>query len=450
MSKKDKIQLADHFDNKRLLRYCMPTMAMMVFSSIYGVVDGLFVSNFVGKNAFAAINLVMPALMILGGLGTMFGTGGTALVAKTLGEKNNVLANRYFSMMVEIVIAIGAVISILGFIFMPEIVSLLGASDVLTEDAIIYGRTVIVFMIPFELQYSFQSFMTAAEKPKLGFIVTVAAGVTNMILDALFVGFFKWGVMGAAVATSMSAVIGGVVPFLYFVKPNDSLLRFALTPIKFAAIIQAAFNGMSELFTSVASSIVSIVYNLQLMKYAGEDGVATYGVIMYVQFIFIAILFGYSMGTSPIVSYHFGANNTKELNNLLKRSLKLEYIGGVVMFFVAQLLARPISSIFVGYDSNLLEMTIHAFRLFLFAFILAGGNIFASAFFTALNNGPVSAAISVLRSMIFELLSVIFLPLIFGINGIWCAVAVAEVAAFIVSWVFLIIQNKKYHYFLQK
>ncbi len=447
MTKNNNIQLSDHFDYNRLLRYCLPTMGMMVFTSIYGVVDGLFVSNFVGKNAFAAINLVMPALMILGGFGTMFGTGGTALVAKTLGEKNNVLANRYFSMMVEMVAGIGAIISVLAFIFMPNIVKLLGASAILTDDAILYGRTVILFMVPFELQYSFQSFTTAAEKPKLGLRVTIAAGVTNMILDALLVGVFKLGVVGAAVATGLSAAIGGIIPLIYFIMPNDSLLKFSLTPIKFAAIIQAAFNGMSELFTSISSSIVSVVYNLQLMKYAGENGVAAYGVIMYVQFIFIAILFGYSMGTSPIVSYHYGANNNKELNNLLKKSLKLEYIGGVLMFILAQLLARPISTIFVGYDEELLELTVHAFRLFLFAFILAGGNIFASAFFTALNNGPVSAIISVLRSMVFELLSVLLLPLILGINGIWCAVAVAEIAAFVVSWTLLITQNKRYQYF---
>ncbi len=446
MSNKNVIQLSDHFDYKRLLRYSLPTMGMMVFTSIYGVVDGLFVSNFVGKNSFAAVNLVMPAFMILGGFGTMFGTGGTALVAKTLGENNHVLANRYFSMMIEMIAAIGAAISVLSFIFMPNIVNLLGASDALRADAILYGRTVILFMAPFELQYSFQSFTTAAEKPKLGLKVTIAAGITNMVLDALLVGVFRWGVAGAAIATGLSASIGGIIPLVYFIKPNDSLLRFSLTPIKFAAILQAAFNGMSELFTSVASSIVSIVYNLQLMKYAGEDGVAIYGVIMYVQFIFIGILFGYSMGTSPIVSYHYGAQNTSELKNLLKRSLKIEYIGGIIMFFLAQLLARPIATVFVGYDKDLLELTVHAFRLFLFAFILAGGNIFASAFFTALNNGPVSAVISVLRSMVFELLSVLILPLILGINGIWCAVAVAEIAAFFVSWILLLSNNKKYQY----
>ncbi len=450
MFKKDIIQLSDHFDYKRLLRYSLPTMCMMVFSSIYGVVDGLFVSNFVGKTAFAAINMVMPALMILSGFGTMFGTGGTALVAKTLGEKNEVLANRYFSMMVEVAIIIGVIITVVGFIFMPEIVAALGTSEVLTEDAITYGRTIIVFMIAFELQYIFQSFMTAAEKPKLGLRITLAAGISNMVLDGLFIGIFRWGVIGAAVATGISAIIGGILPLLYFWAPNDSLLRFEPTPIKFPAVWQAAFNGLSELMTSVASSIVSMAYNIQLIKYAGEDGVAAYGVIMYVQFIFISMLFGYSMGISPIISYHYGAQNRLELNNLLKRSMKLEYLGGILMFIVAQILARPISRIFVGYDAQLLELTVGAFRIFLFAFILAGGNILASAFFTALNNGLISAIISGLRSLVFELAAVLILPLILGINGIWSAVAVAEVAAFIVSWGFLLTQNKRYNYFLIK
>ncbi|MBO6129598.1 MAG: MATE family efflux transporter [Pseudobutyrivibrio sp.] len=443
---KDTIQLSDHFDYKRLLRYSFPTMLMMVFTSIYGVVDGLFVSNVVGKNAFAAINMIIPALMILGGFGTMFGTGGTALVAKTLGEKNDVLANRYFSMMIEVTIVIGAIFSVVGYIFMPSIVDILGVSEAIRDDAIVYGQVCILFMVPMELQYVFQSFMTAAEKPKLGLMITLIAGFSNMLLDALFIGGLKLGVAGAALATGFSQSIGGILPLLYFCKKNDSLLQFALTPIKFPAVWQAAFNGMSELMTNAASSIVSMVYNIQLMKYAGENGVAAYGVLMYVMFIFIAILFGYTMGTSPIISYHYGAGNKKELNNLLKRSMKLEYLGGILMFMISQLLARPISMIFVGYDAELLELTVSAFRIFLFVFILAGGNIFASAFFTALNNGPISAAISFLRSIVFELLAVLFLPLVLGLKGIWCAVAIAEFAACFVSWTLLLTRNRKYGY----
>lgn len=447
---KDIIRLSDHFDYKRLLRYSLPSMCMMVLTSIYGVVDGLFVSNVVGKNAFAAINLVMPVLMILGGFGTMFGTGGTALVSMTLGQKKEELANKYFSMVIEIAALVGVILSVIGFILMPRIVALLGASDLIMEDAINYGRTAIIFLVALILQYAFQSFMTAAGKPKLGLYVTVAAGLTNAVLDAVFIYIFRWGVIGAALATGIGQTVGGVIPLIYFIRKNTSNLRIKATMIKMDAVIKSAFNGLSELMTSIASSIVSMVYNLQLMKYAGENGVASYGVLMYVQFIFIGILFGYTLGTTPIVGYHYGAGNKKELNNLLKRSLKLEYIGGVVLFIIAQLLAKPISFVFVGYDAELWALTIHAFRIFLFAFLLAGGNIFISSFFTALNNGPVSALVSTLRSLVFELGSVIILPLVFGLNGIWGAVAVAELAATVVAWSLLIGFNKRYGYFIKK
>ncbi|SDM53959.1 MATE family efflux transporter [Lachnospira pectinoschiza] len=447
---KNIIRLSDHFDYKRLLRYSLPSMCMMVLTSIYGVVDGLFVSNVVGKNAFAAINLVMPVLMILGGFGTMFGTGGTALVSMTLGQKKEELANKYFSMVIEVAALVGVTLSVIGFILMPRIVALLGASDLIMENAINYGRTAIIFLVALILQYAFQSFMTAAGKPKLGLYVTVAAGLTNAVLDAVFIYIFRWGVIGAALATGIGQTVGGVIPLIYFIRKNTSNLRIKATMIKMDAVIKSAFNGLSELMTSIASSIVSMVYNLQLMKYAGENGVASYGVLMYVQFIFIGILFGYTLGTTPIVGYHYGAGNKKELNNLLKRSLKLEYIGGVVLFIIAQLLAKPISFVFVGYDAELWALTIHAFRIFLFAFLLAGGNIFISSFFTALNNGPVSALVSTLRSLVFELSSVIILPLIFGLNGIWGAVAVAELAATVVAWSLLIGFNKRYGYFIKK
>lgn len=447
---KDIIRLSDHFDYKRLIRYSLPSIFMMVLTSIYGVVDGLFVSNVVGKNAFAAINLVMPVLMILGGFGTMFGTGGTALVAMTLGQKKDELASKYFSMVIEIAALVGLILSVIGFILMPRIVALLGASDLIMEDAINYGRTAIIFLVALILQYAFQSFMTAAGKPKLGLYVTVAAGLTNAVLDAVFIYIFRWGVIGAALATGIGQTVGGVIPLIYFIRKNTSNLRIKATMIKMDAVIKSAFNGLSELMTSIASSIVSMVYNLQLMKYAGENGVASYGVLMYVQFIFIGILFGYTLGTTPIVGYHYGAGNKKELNNLLKRSLKLEYIGGVVLFIIAQLLAKPISFVFVGYDAELWALTIHAFRIFLFAFLLAGGNIFISSFFTALNNGPVSALVSTLRSLFFELGSVIILPLILGLNGIWGAVAVAELSATVVAWSLLIGFNKRYGYFIKK
>lgn len=445
--RKNTIQLSDHFTLGRLLRYCSPAMIMMVFTSVYGVVDGLFISNFVGKNAFAAVNLIMPVIMICVSFGTLFGTGGTALIAKTLGEGKQEEAKKIFSMILEVVVLFSAGITVIMFLLIPSVVKLLGANAALQADAELYGRILIVFSLPMLLQYIFQSFMNLAEKPKLGLGFIIAAGVTNMGLDALFVAVFRWGVAGAAVATGISAIVGGILPLLYFLSGRNEILQFHFTGIRKKPIAQACFNGVSELMTNISASIVSIVYNMQLMHYAGADGVAAYGVIMYVQYIFLGAMFGYTIGASPVISYHFGACHYKELNNLLRKSLGIEYIGGILMFTSAQLLARPISILFVGYDAQLLEMTVHAFRIFLFSFLLSGGNIFVSAFFTALNNGTISAVISAGRTLGFEMLSVLFLPLLLGLNGIWSAVFVAEIASCIMSWTFLRVKDKKYHYF---
>ena len=447
MNKKDTIRLSDHFTYGRLLRFALPTMVMMVFTSIYGVVDGLFVSNFASKTAFAAINIVMPALMILNGCGTMIGTGGTALIGIALGENDQARANRYFSMLVEVAAIIGAVVSIAGFILMPAIARTLGATDEMFDDAVTYGRVIVLFMIAMIFQYMFQSFMNVAEQPKLELLFTVGAGVTNMVLDAVFVAGLHMGVFGAAIATGISAIVGGVFPMIFFIRKNPSPLRFTFTKIEMRPVLKACYNGLSELMTNISASVVSMVYNLQLLKYIGSDGVAAYGVIMYVQFVFLGAMFGYTFGASPIISYHYGARNNSELNNLLKKSMVIEYAGGVVMFIAAQILAPAVSGLFVGYDAELQQMTIHAFRIFLLAFLLSGGNMFASSLFTALNNGTISAIISIVRSLGFELLSVMVLPLILGVDGIWCAVFVAEIASCIMSWIFIVVKNKKYHYF---
>lgn len=444
--KKNEIHLSDHFNYRRLIRYAAPTIFMMVFSSIYGVVDGLFVSNFAGKNAFAAINLIMPVLMILGCFGTMIGTGGTALISKTLGEGNPKDANRYFSMMVETAVILAVVMTAIGYGFMPSFARGLGATDAMMPEAVKYGRIVILFLIAMMFQYMFASFMNLAEKPKFGMFVTIGAGVTNMVLDAVFVAGLHMGVAGAAIATGISQIVGGFIPFIYFLAPNPTVLRLKPTKLQIKPILQSSYNGLSELMTNVSASVVSMVYNSQLMRYAGADGVATYGVIMYVEFIFIAIMFGYAFAVSPIIGYHYGADNHSELNSLLRKSMTLEYAFGIVMFAAAELLAGPISSLFVGYDPELQKMTVHAFHIFVFSFLLAGGNIFASSFFTALNNGTVSAIISFVRTLGFELLSVLLLPLVLGLNGIWSAVFVAEIASCIMSWSFIFAKDKKYHY----
>lgn len=444
---KTQIKLSDHFTYPRLLRFCLSPMIMMVFTSIYGVVDGLFVSNFAGKTAFAAINLVMPFTMIFGGVGFMFGTGGSALVAKTLGERKPELANRYFSMMVEASLISGAVISVVGVALMEPIARFLGASDEMLPYCVTYGRIVIAFNVSFMLQNLFQSFLITAEKPKLGLYVTVAAGLTNMVLDALFVAVFRWGVAGAAIATGISQCVGGVLPFLYLCRPNSSLLQFKPTSIEAKPVLLAAGNGFSEVISSVTSSVVGMLYNMQLLAYAGENGVAAYGAIMYVDFVFMALFIGYSIGSAPIVGYHYGAMNTKELNNLLTKSIKLMVGGGVAVFLAGQALASPLSHIFVGYDQELMEMTVHGFRVYCFMYLVAGFNIYSSSFFTALNNGTVSAAISFLRTFVFKLSAVLLLPKLLGLDGIWLATIVAEVCSCALSLAFLIGQRKRYNYF---
>ena len=424
----------------------LPSIVMMIFTSIYGVVDGLFVSNFVGKTAFAAINLVMPFIMILGGVGFMIGTGGSALVAKTLGQQEPEDANRYFSMMIILTVLSGAVLTAIGLIFMRPISYLLGATDAMIDDCVRYGRTVLAFVIAFMLQNVFQSFLITAEKPRLGLLATVAAGVTNMALDALFIAGFKWGVVGAAVATGLSQCVGGVLPLIYFLRPNSSRLRLVRTRLELRPILKACGNGPSELMSNISGSLVSMLYNFQLLAYAGENGVAAYGVLMYVQFIFVAIFVGYAIGSAPIVGYHYGAENHAELRSMLTKSVKLMSAGGVLLTVLAIALAAPLARIFVGYDAELFEMTRHAFCLFAFSFLMAGFNIFTSSFFTALNNGVISAAISFLRTLVFQTLCVLLLPALFGLDGIWWAMTVAEVFALGLSILFLATQRKRYHY----
>ena len=417
---------------------------MMIFTSIYGVVDGLFVSNFAGKTAFAAINLVMPFIMVLGGIGFMIGTGGTALVSKTLGEGQQEEANRYFSMMILFTALLGVLLAVFGVVCMRPVAQFLGATPEMLDDCVRYGRIVIAFTGAFMLQNVFQSFLIAAEKPKLGLAATVAAGVTNMALDALFVAGFRWGIAGAAIATGLSQCVGGVLPLVYFLRPNSSLLRLSPTRLRLRPILAACGNGSSELMSNISSSVVSMLYNFQLMRLAGEDGVSTYGVLMYVQFIFISIYIGYSIGW--VVSYHFGAQNHGELKNLLGKSVLLMGGTGVALTALAMVLADPLSRLFVGYDAGLFALTSHAFRLFAWSFLLAGFNIYASGFFTALNNGGVSAAISFLRTLVFQSASVLILPIFLDVDGIWWAITVAEVFAFLISVTFLLAKRGKYHY----
>ena len=445
--KKDVIQLSDHFTLGRLYRFCLPSIIMMVFTSIYGVVDGYFVSNYVGKTPFAAVNLIMPFLMIIGGVGFMIGTGGSALVAKHLGEKDENQARRVFSMMMILTLILGVSISVLGIIFADKVALLLGADIEMLDYCVTYARTCLIFNTMFMFQNVFQSFLVTAERPKLGLVVIVAAGCTNMLLDFLFIAVFQMGVVGAALATGFSQTVGGLLPLIFFLRKNNgSKLHMVRTRLELRPVLQACSNGASELMTNISSSVVSMLYNHQLLTLAGENGVSAYGVLMYVSFIFAAVYIGYSIGTAPIVGYNYGAQNHAELRNIRVKSMRSMLIGGVIMVSLAELLAPVLAGIFVGYDKKLFDMTVHAFRLFSFTFLLSGFNIWCSSFFTALNNGAISAAVSFLRTLVFQLAAVLILPIFFKLDGVWFSVAFAEVCAFIISMIFLIAKRKKYNY----
>ena len=440
------IQLSDHFNYAKLLKFTFPSIVMLVFTSVYGVEDGFFVSNFVGKTPFTAVNFIMPFLMILGSLGFMFGTGGGALIAKTMGEGKIEKARQMFSLIVYTSAICGIVLALLGMLFIRPFATVLGAEGRLLEDSVTYGRIILLAIPAYILQYEFQCLFATAGKPTLGLYVTIAAGLTNMILDALFVAVFSWGLEGAAAATAISQCVGGIVPLVYFACPNNSLLRLGRTEFDKKSLIKTCVNGSSELMSNISMSVVSMLYNVQLLKYAGEDGVAAYGILMYVSLVFQAVFIGYSVGTAPIVSYQYGAGNHRELKGLLKKSFVLVGVFAVIMFAAALALARPLSFLFVGYDEELLELTVHAFSIFSFSFLFSGFAIFGSSFFTALNDGVTSAAISFLRTLLFQIAAVLIFPLLWGVDGIWISVVAAEVMAVIVTAFFLQIKRKKYHY----
>lgn len=441
------VHLNEHFTYKKLFKAVLPSIFMMIFTSIYSVVDGLFVSNFAGKTAFAALNLIFPAIMILGAVGFMMGAGGSALVAKTLGEGDREKANKIFSMVIYFTTIVGIILSVIVFIFIEPIAKLLGSTPEMLPDCVLYGRILVGGNFMFMLQNLFQSMFIVAEKPVLGFIVTVVAGITNIVLDALFVAAFHWGITGAAVATVTSYVVGGVIPLFYFLnKNNKSLLRLVKTKFDFKSIGQSCLNGSSELLTNVSSSVVGMLFNMQLLKIAGEDGVAAYGVIMYLAFVFSAIFIGYAIGVAPITGYNYGAENHAELKNILKKSLILTAIAGVAMTGLTEALATPLSKIFVGYDKELLNMTANGMRLYGLSFLVCGFNIFSSSFFTSLNDGLISAIISFVRTVLFQITTILVMPIFWGLNGIWLSVVVAEVLALFVTIICFVTKKKKYQY----
>ncbi len=441
-----KIRLSDHFTYGKLLRFTLPSVIMMIFTSVYGVVDGFFVSNYVGKTPFAAVNFIMPVLIIFGALGSMLGTGGSALIAMTLGEGKSHKAKQLFSLFVYLSVASGIILAVFAMIFLRPVARMLGAQGEMLEDCVTYGHIILLALPALMLQYEFQSFFVTAQKPQLGLWVTVAAGITNMVLDALLVVVFSFGLKGAAVATVMGQYVGGVVPLIYFAFPNTSLLRLTKTRFDGGAVIKACSNGLSEFLSNISMSVVGMLYNVQLMKYAGENGVAAYGTLMYVSMIFIAVFLGYSVGTAPVIGFHYGAGNENELKNLFRKSLVIISVYSAAMLILSEGLAKPLSLMFVGYDEELLGMTLRGFIIFSFSFLFSGIPIFGSSFFTALNNGLVSALISFLRTCVFQIGAVMILPAFLELDGIWASIVAAEAAAAVITVIFFSVNKKKYGY----
>ena len=441
-----KIQLSDNFTYRKLLRFCLGPIFMMIFTSIYSVVDGIFVSNFAGEDPFVAINLIWPVIMILGAVGFMFGAGGTAIVSKTLGEGDKKRANEYFTLVVVVTFGLGVVLGAGFFFLLRPIAQLIGAEGEVLEHAVTYSQILICAMPFFMLQNLFQSFFITAEKPTLGFIFTVCSGVTNMVLDALFIAVFQMGTKGAAIATALSQFVGGLLPIIYFACKNSSLLRFVKTRWYGKAILKSCFNGSSELLGNIAMSVVSIIYNWQLLRLAGNDGVAAYGVIMYVSFVFVAIFIGYCLGVAPIVGYNYGAQNRVELQNIFRKSMIVIAVTGVVMCGLSVALATPIAWIFVRKNPDLMTLTARAMRLYSICFLFSGFCMFCSSFFTALNNGLISAIVSFGRTLIFQIVCIFVLPLLLGLDGVWISTPVAEFLSVVLSFTMFAVNNKRYNY----
>lgn len=441
-----KIQLSDHFTFRKILKFTLPSIVMMIFTSIYGVVDGIFVSNFAGKTALAAINLIWPYVMVIGTVGFMMGTGGTALISKTLGMGDKKKANEIFSMLTAVCIGSGVVLSALAIVFMEPVAKLLGAEGDMLHGCVVYGNILMIAAPAYIIQFAFQSFCVTAEKADLSLTMTVASGICNIVLDALFIAVFQWGLVGAAVATSFAQYFGAVIPLVYFLRPNPSLLRLGKFRFDGKALLRTCTNGSSEMVNNLSMSLVSMLYNLQFMAYAGEDGIAAYGVVMYVNLIFMAIFIGYSIGSAPLIGFNHGAQNHKELKNVTAKSFVILAVSSVVMTGAAILLAKPLSAIFVGYDKALMEMTVRGFAIYSLSFLLCGFNIFGSSMFTALNNGLISALISFLRTLVFQIAAVLLLPLIWELDGIWFSVVAAELAALLLTTVFFLFNSKRYQY----
>jgi len=443
-----KIELQGHYGYGRLVRTMLPSIATMIVSSIYSIADGLFVSNYAGSTAFAAMNIIWPGIQILAVFGLMVGAGGSALVSKTLGEGDQDKACRIFSMLTRITMLAGIAMAFLFFILMKPLTWVLGAEGGMIQMATTYGRIIVITLPLYMIQMMFQPFFMVAEKPELGTQISIICGVVNIVLDALFIIVFRLGLIGAALGTAISIATGGLFSLIWFLsKRNKTHLQFRKNvKTEWKHVGKSCSNGLSEYVGNVALSVVSICYNLQLMKYIGESGVAAYGILMYLGFVFAAVFIGYNLSVTQIIAFNYGERNHTELRSLLHKSIILISVGGVIMTTVAETAAAPLARFFVGYDESICILTIRAIRIYMLSFLICGLNMFASAWFTALNNGIISAISAFVRTFIFELGCVFILPTFFGVDGIWNAVNVAEVCALLFSAFLITAFSKKYGY----
>lgn len=445
------IKLSDRFTYPKLLRFTIPTMLMILCTSSYGIVDGVFISNFAGVTDFSAVNLMFPFIYGAATLGYMFGSGGNAVIAKLLGEKDDCGANRAFSMIVLSGLFLGVITAAVMYVLTPSFARSVGAAGALYESAVKYAKICFLFTPPFILQTMFLSFFIAAGKPKLSLYVNIVSGVINIFFDWLFIAEFNLGVEGAASATGLGQLSGAVIPLIYFIRKNSSLLKLT-AKFKFNGKILGltCANGSSEMVTNLSMSIVNTLYNAALIETAGEPGPAAYGVVLYLNFLFAAIFLGYSQGSAPIVSYDYGARNVSELQNITKKSLTLMLSLGVFCTAFAYFVSPPFARVFCAGNPELYELAVHGSQIFAFSYLLSGFNIWASAFFTALSNGLISALLSFLRLFVFQIGCILILPRIFGLSGIWASIAVAEVLAAVPAAVCLFACRNKYGYFKKR
>ena len=449
------VALSEHFTYKNIVKITISPILMMIFTSLYTIVDGYFLSNYAGLDAYAGVNVIFPVIMVVGGMGFMFGAGGTALSSKELGEGNKLMASKVFTMMIKTVLIVGTLISVLGFVLIRPIAVALGnitngTTEAMVEEAITYGRILSLGQVLFMTQNLFQSYFMVDEKPRLGFIYTILAGVTNMVFDFILIGVFRLGVTGAAIATILGYAVGSIFPLIHFIGNEKGNIRLVKTKMMFRPILKSCTNGSSEFVSNISSSVVGMVFNIQLLRFYGQNGVSAYGTLMYVSFVFVSIYIGYSIGIAPVVGYNFGAKNKKELSNVLKRSLIMTTFFAIMMFLLGEFIGPLFAKLFLSSDEELLELSIHAFRLYSFHFVFCGFSLFISSFFTALNNGLISALLSFLRTLVFQVGFVLLLPLFMGKEGIWWSIIVCEVCSFLVAFGFLFAKRKKYGYFEKK